>query len=435
MSFNTKDIYVELTPEEENVIEQFPESSESIEIIITKNSSDTDLENIKKELKTKGITFNYEVVERNSNGEIIAINTTFESDEKSTSYNILEEDGIEPFRFKSSQDSFSVGALNNNIRSFIYKTVDSDNIKIQSTVNSKKVIHIDDENDSNVIIEEIDEPLFIINGNIVDKSKFEDVDSENILSVFILDDEKAKKKFGKEGENGAIIMTKKSSTLIVTEAESDNTIYLNSKNKFIIDSEGNEPLFILNGKIISKKEMNAVNPNEIESMEVYKSEEAQKLYGDKGKNGVVEVISIKSDKDSKSKGKTFVFTSEEDGNQKNPWKIETDVKIISYEYIEDDNNHEITSNKKETIEFVITKDVSDDFLQTQKKNLLKLGIDAKFSKVKRNKSNEITSIKIILDDNNGRTSSASWKEKDQAIPDIVMGKSNDDKLYIRAIGN
>jgi hypothetical protein len=503
MSFNTKDIYVELTPEEENVIEQLLESSESIEIIITKNSNDADLENIKNELKTKGITFNYEVVERNSNGEIIAINTTFESDKKSTSYNILEEDGIEPFRFKSSQDSFSVGVLNNNISSFMYKTFGGDSIKIQSTKNSKKVILIEDENDSNIIIEESDEPLFIINGNIVDKSIFEDVDSEDILSVFILDEEKAENKYGEKGENGAVIMSKKNSKIKVIESDSNHIIHLNSKNRLITDTNENEPLFILNGKIISKKEINAVNPNEIESMEVYKGEEAQKLYGDKGKNGViilkliqpndlnneknssniedlnkikvenylyildgkdiskldlekiyskesvsslivlnskeatekygekgrhgvVEVISKKSDKNSKSKGKTFVLTSEEDGNQKNPWKIET---VVSSVYFTDDNG------SMNSIEFVISKNSTDAFLNKQKNDLKGLGIEAKFSKIRRNKAGEITSIKISLDDNEGRKSSASWKEKDQAIPDIIMGKSNDDKLYIRAIGN
>jgi len=63
------------------------------------------------------------------------------------------------------------------------------------------------------------------------------------------------------------------------------------------------------------------------------------------------------------------------------------------------------------------------------------GIDAKFNKVRRNKAGEITGIKITLNDNQGRKSSSSWKEKNQAIPDIIMGKSKDDKLFIRAIGH
>lgn len=502
MSFNTKDIYVQITPEENNVLEQFPDKSESIEIIITKNTSNADLENIKNELKTKGITFIYDVVKRNSEGEIVAINTTFENDKKSTNYNILEENGIKPFRFKSSPDTFSVGTINKSKNSFIYKTISGDSIKIQSTMSSESVIVIEDEDDHNIIIDETNEPLFIIDGSIVDKSNFEDVDSEDIQSVFILDSEKAENKYGEKGENGAIIMTKKGSKIKVIKSDSSHIIHLNSKNRLATGTNKNEPLFILNGRIISQKEMNDLNPNDIESMEVYKGEEAQKLYGDKGKNGVivlkliptdqlneknrsnitdlnkikvenylyildgkvisksdlekvysketvsslillnskeaiekygekgkngvVEVTSKKNDNGSKSKGKTVVFTSEDESNQENPWKIETAVSSV---YFTDDNG------RMNTIEFVITKHSTDAFLNKQKNDLKVLGIEAKFSKVRRNKAGEITSIKISLDDNEGRKSSASWKEKDQAIPDIVMGKSKDDKLYIRAIGN
>ena len=60
-----------------------------------------------------------------------------------------------------------------------------------------------------------------------------------------------------------------------------------------------------------------------------------------------------------------------------------------------------------------------------------MGIDAKFSKIRRNKAGEITSIKITLDDNNGRVSTSSWREKTRNIPDIVLGKRGD-KLFIQA---
>ena len=89
MSFNTENIYVEAIKEDSKTTNQTSDSGESIEIIFTKNTSDKDLEEIKKELKSKGITFTYQVVNRNSNGEITAINTTFKNDKNSTNYNIL----------------------------------------------------------------------------------------------------------------------------------------------------------------------------------------------------------------------------------------------------------------------------------------------------------------------------------------------------------
>ncbi len=51
-----------------------------------------------------------------------------------------------------------------------------------------------------------------------------------------------------------------------------------------------EPIYILNGKAISKDEMNKINPSSIESINVLKGEKAIAKYGKKGKKGVVEII-------------------------------------------------------------------------------------------------------------------------------------------------
>jgi len=55
------------------------------------------------------------------------------------------------------------------------------------------------------------------------------------------------------------------------------------------DGNGNKPMYVLNGKTISESEMKAINPNNIESINVWKDKEATDKYGDKGKNGVVEI--------------------------------------------------------------------------------------------------------------------------------------------------
>lgn len=51
-----------------------------------------------------------------------------------------------------------------------------------------------------------------------------------------------------------------------------------------------QPLYILDGKEITKNEMNQIKPNDIQSVNVLKGESASSKYGDKGKNGVVEII-------------------------------------------------------------------------------------------------------------------------------------------------
>ncbi|WP_431135705.1 M56 family metallopeptidase [Psychroserpens mesophilus] len=343
--------------------------AETIEIHINKNTTNEDLKNIKKELKNEGISFKYSNVKRNSDGEITGINTEFKSDENSSNYNISGDDGIKPFRFKSSDGTFNVGTVNKNTLEYRIKNGPT---KIQSANGTSKVIVIDENN--------VKDTLYI-----------------NTQTM---------------KHNNSVFIQKQNKFTFSTD-DKDSNIFIN-------DTE--TPLFIINGNKVDKLLFENINSDKIQSVFVFKGEEAQKKYGDEGKNGVIIINTEKETKTVIGDHNVMFFETENDG----PWKIDTSVTSVQFY---DDEGTTLG------MEFVITKDVSDQFLEKLKNDFKSYDIDARFSKVKRNKKGEITSIKISLDDNNGRESSASWKEKDQAIPDIVMGKSKDDKLFIRAIGN
>ncbi len=55
-----------------------------------------------------------------------------------------------------------------------------------------------------------------------------------------------------------------------------------------VDSK-NPPLYILDGKTISKSEMDKIDPEGIESISVLKDQSATAVYGEKGKNGVIDI--------------------------------------------------------------------------------------------------------------------------------------------------
>jgi hypothetical protein len=56
----------------------------------------------------------------------------------------------------------------------------------------------------------------------------------------------------------------------------------------------NKPLIVVDGKIMDKgKNLNEIDPNSIESVNVLKGKSAQEKYGDKGVNGVIEVVTKK----------------------------------------------------------------------------------------------------------------------------------------------
>ncbi len=72
---------------------------------------------------------------------------------------------------------------------------------------------------------------------------------------------------------------------------------LTSRQIFLIDSSvvdsKNPPLYILDGKIISKKAVEKLPADNILKITVLKGDAAKKKYGEKGKNGVVEITSKK----------------------------------------------------------------------------------------------------------------------------------------------
>lgn len=61
------------------------------------------------------------------------------------------------------------------------------------------------------------------------------------------------------------------------------------QNKKSID----DVLFILDDKIISKEEVEKYNPNDIETVTVLKDKAATEAYGEKGKNGVIIIVTKK----------------------------------------------------------------------------------------------------------------------------------------------
>ena len=67
------------------------------------------------------------------------------------------------------------------------------------------------------------------------------------------------------------------------------------KEKIIVisDSENENPLIILNGKEISKKEMEALDPDSIKMIDVLKGDKATETHGDKGKDGVIIITTKK----------------------------------------------------------------------------------------------------------------------------------------------
>ncbi len=88
---------------------------------------------------------------------------------------------------------------------------------------------------------------------------------------------------------GSVNVTKGSSgnsVNIITKSADDS----NRKVKLNSIKNAPPPLYILHGEEISEEEMQMIDPNKIESISVLKDKSAENKYGEKGKNGVIEIV-------------------------------------------------------------------------------------------------------------------------------------------------
>ncbi len=322
-------------------------------IMITKNTSDAELDKITKKYKEKGMTLKFKGVKRNSNGEITKISVSMKSGTTSGSVSESNNDGISPIKITVDGENIYIGEGKHDTghRDYVYETKDGNHVIHKKSKNGASVFVQSDhdsehEHDVHEIIED-DDKIIIKSGSKVKeikKHKGKNVwisdDDEEVIeikgegnnSVYIIKKDKdgnvSKSLFEgkngkglfaddedvieiKRGEEGDVIIIErdkdgKYSKSIFDEDEDNVWISGDDENSFKIKTIGKgkgtkvffsdgdgEPLIILDGKEISQKEMDDLDSDNIETIEVLKGESATKKYGKKAKDGVVVITSKK----------------------------------------------------------------------------------------------------------------------------------------------
>lgn len=117
----------------------------------------------------------------------------------------------------------------------------------------------------------------------------------NSVSIGSVDASNLIKKPGKGKETVVKINDIHFETNNLTEIKEGVNSFITKSDQIIykIDTDKNknkgEPLYIIDGKEHSKEKMDEIDPNNIEKIEVFKGDKAIEKYGDKGKNGVIEI--------------------------------------------------------------------------------------------------------------------------------------------------
>ncbi|MFY9152797.1 MAG: TonB family protein [Prolixibacteraceae bacterium] len=132
-----------------------------------------------------------------------------------------------------------------------------------------------------------DNQLILIDGKETTKSEMKSINPEKIEKRIVWKDQEAINKFGDKGKNGVIELILKSGSGTENQKVKVQT---NSPLKFrSADGSETKPLIVKNGKISDDQNVDHIAPEAIESINILKDKSATDKYGEKGKNGVIEI--------------------------------------------------------------------------------------------------------------------------------------------------
>lgn len=240
-------------------------------MVLTKKSSKDELDKISESFAEKGLKVEFERIKRNKNNDITIIHIEAKADngKTSASYAADENEGINPIKIKydNKNNSLSIGSSDGKrMKGYAFsKKGKSKTMKQKGKGKGKSYVFISDENDNE---EHSSTKIWVTKDGDTTKIKSKKI----IIEI-------------EENEDGE---HEETYDIIIDE---DDEI---TENKFFLRTNGKEdPIYILNGKEISKKEMEKIKPDNINSINVLKGKSAKDKYGDKGKNGVIEITSKK----------------------------------------------------------------------------------------------------------------------------------------------
>jgi len=116
--------------------------------------------------------------------------------------------------------------------------------------------------------------LYLLNGAVINQTKMDALNPEDISSIEVLKDQSATNLYGDNAKNGVIRISTKVN-------------FMNDPLK--------DPLFVLDGEIINRTRMDALGPDKIESITVLKDGSAIAKYGNVARNGVIEIVTKKNE--------------------------------------------------------------------------------------------------------------------------------------------
>lgn len=407
-------------------IPQVKTEQKIIEAKIDKNTTDDELKKIATSLKNDGINFSYKDVKRNSSNEITGISVTYkDSDGNTGNYALSSDNPINAFRFYKEENG-SIGFKSENVNAKKYREYvvqrelskeDRDKVRKEREMMMQERMKFMEEREamSEERRQELEERMEKAHA----ERKEEMMERRKEMEIHMKEARKEHAKAREEHEKQRKIIIKERIKLHDSLKDKLGNFFIIEENdndgKEMIFSGKSKAMFIVDGEEEDEKIIELLSPEDIAHINVLKGDHAIKMYGKKGKDGVI-VIKTKPHGEN-----DFEFEFDNDFTESN---VEVIVDPnMELEWVSEFGNIEIQT---------IDKNTSNEDLKAIKSDLNSKNIDFAYSKVKRNKDGEITRIKISLNDKDGNKSSSTFDKGNKAISPVLIGK-NRSNLIIKSI--
>lgn len=250
--------------------------------IITKEMTKSQLEDLKSQFKELGVTLKFNGIKRNDKNEITAISISASSKKSKAKIEVDSDMPISQIIVKYNSDEETITVQNTSKDSNGMHFVSKDRKHTISTQGKGSNVFTFSNNDDNETHD------IIIESNGKKRKVKSKSGAVHVISDY--DEDANENTIIRKSKDGKVI--KKITVESTWTDDDESTIILNndSDNNVFISTKGEEnPLIILDDKQITYDEFKAIKPNTIKTINVIKGDRAKEEYGEKGKNGVINI--------------------------------------------------------------------------------------------------------------------------------------------------
>ena len=312
VGFNTKEV-IKFSEKSSSTISQ---QDIKVELVIDKNSTDKILNKNTEFFKKRGVSIQFKGIKRNSKDEITSILIAYDNNAGEIgNYKINQNSPIEPIKVVFIEEDegnhkIVVGkAIETNTETVNPNNHDIINVQVRKEgdkeiilLEGKEITRKDLANQGKV--EKMFVKMLSISDTISADMKINKVslDNETIQLIEPSDtiNSKNKKDFILIKKADSIIY--KTTEIVIDKKDDGNLFILDTNNAVdypnhfkVVTSDLSKPLFILNGKEITAMEFENLDHDKFDTISILNGDEAEKKYGKKAENGVVQ-ITMKKEK-------------------------------------------------------------------------------------------------------------------------------------------